>query len=185
MIDQASGKHLFLVLGLSLLFFSPILILIIPTMIPMTLYFEKYTWVYYTLGESYLVFGFGLATLIVCCAILFLGKLKKWAVSVGIILTVLACFLFYGSAVGFIAFADEGITYRGIFENEKKFFGWDEIGHVKIEQLVRGTPPEITFTLKDGEVLSFTENGHVRDIRGSMRAKFQKYNIPMEHTYAD
>ena len=52
MQNQVGGKHVFLVLGCCLILFSPVLLLVIPTVIPMTFYFEKYTWVYYTPKET-------------------------------------------------------------------------------------------------------------------------------------
>ena len=136
----------------------------------------------YTKG-NYWVFGFGLAILVLCCAILFIGNLKKWTIFVGIIFTTLACFLFYGSAMSFIVFADEGITYRGVFETEKKMIGWDDITHVVLEEVdpSKSGTSTFTFTLKNSEELSFIENSNISSIRGSMRAKFQQYNIPMEH----
>ncbi len=183
MLGQPSGKHLFLVLGCCLLGFSPLLTIFLPSFIPMTFYYEKYTWTYYTHMESYKVFGLGLLLLIISFAILFFGDLKKWAVIIGITLIVLSSYLFYGSALGYIAFADKGITYRGLFEIEKRMITWEDIKDVVIEEIVPGTPGNTTFifNLKDGEVLSFVETTHISNIRGKIRAKFQQYNIPMEH----
>lgn len=187
MSGQVSRKYIFLVLGCCLLGLSPLIILFLPLIIPMTFYFEKYTWTYYTHMESYWVFGIGLAILVISFAILFFGDLKKWAVIVGGILIAVSCYLFYGSALGYMAFADKGITYRGLFETEKKIIGWDEITEVTIEEVIPGTSGNSTiiFNLKDGEVLSFVETNNISNIRGHMRAKFQQYNIPMEHIDAE
>ena len=183
MLTQASGKHVVLVLGCCLIGFTPIILLFLPVFITMTFYYEKYTWTYYTHMESYWVFGFGIAALVISCAILFFGDLKKWAVIVGIFLIVLSSYLFYGSALGYIAFADKGITYRGLFETEKRMITWEDITDVVIEEVVPGTPGNTTFifNLKDGQVLSFVETTHISNIRGKIRAKFQQYNIPMQH----
>lgn len=187
MLTQASGKHVVLVLGCCLIGFTPIILLFLPVFITMTFYYEKYTWTYYTHMESYWVFGFGIAALVISCAILFFGDLKKWAVIVGSIFIALSCYLFYGGALGYIAFADEAITYREMFETEKKIIGWDDITHVLIEEVLPGKSGNstINFTFKDGEVLSFVETNQIQKIRGSMRAKFLHYNIPMEHIDAE
>ncbi|MEO4052830.1 hypothetical protein [Solibacillus sp. CAU 1738] len=187
MRSDAGFRHVFLVLGSCMLMFSPAIIFLIPSMIPMTFYFKKYTWVYYTPIESFIVFGVGLGILIVCCAILFFGRLKKWAVRTSIILALLAGILFYGSAMGYIAISDEGFTYRGIFEQKKQFSGWNEVAHAEIEEAARGTSDNATFifTFKNGDVLTLKETEHLRRTRAKMRAQFKINKIPVDYTEAE
>ncbi len=187
MRSDAGPRHVFLVLGACMLMFSPAIIFFIPTMIPMTFFFVKYTWFYYTPIESFVLFGIGLFILIICCFILFFGRLKKKSIIISVIFAFIAIVFFYGSAMGYITMSDKGFTYREVFQNKKKVYQWEEVVHVEIEAPAPGTNDNTTFTFafKDGKEIIFKETKQVRNTRSKMRAKFNIHQIPVDHTEAE
>ncbi|WP_042473482.1 Asp23/Gls24 family envelope stress response protein [Bacillus ndiopicus] len=184
MDNSVSYRYLFLIIGVSLLIFSPLIIFFIPSAIPMTFYFERYTWFYYTPMEAYIVFGIGVALLIACCALLFFGKKKKISIISSSLLLLVAIALFYGSSKCYIAMDDNGLTYRGLFESNKQHVGWENVKEIELIEVPEEEPGNSTFIigLDNGDVLTFKENVHVRESRGGMRAKYQEYNIPVTYT---
>ena len=187
MRSDAGPRHVFLVFGSCMLMFSPAIIFFIPTMIPMTFFFEKYTWFYYTPIESFVLFGIGLLILIICCFILFFGRLKKKSIIISVIFALIASIFFYGSAMGYITMSDKGFTYREVFQNNKSYYKWEDVAHAEIEAPAPGTSDNttFTFTFKKGEVITFKETKQIRNTRSKMRAKFKIHEIPVDYTEAE
>lgn len=187
MRSDAGPRHIFLVLGSCMLMFSPAIIFFFPTMVPMTFYFEKYTWFYYTPFESFVLFGIGLVILIICCFILFFGRLKKKSIIISVIFALIASIFFYGSAMGYISMSSKGFTYREVFQIKKTKYQWEDVLHAEIEAPAPGTSDNttFTFTFKNGEVITFKETQQVRNTRGKMRAMFQTFAIPVAYTEAE
>lgn len=187
MRSDAGPRHVFLVLGSCMLMFSPAIIFFFPTMVPMTFFFEKYTWFYYTPLESFVTFGIGLGILIICCLILFFGRLQKKSIIISSVLALIASVFFYGSAMGYITMSEKGFTYREVFHNKKTYFQWEDVAHAEIEAPAQGTNDNttFTFTFKDGEVITFKETKQIRNTRGKMRAMFTIHTIPVDYTEAE
>lgn len=186
MESNVSRRYIFFILGVCLLIFSPAIIFFIPSAIPMTFYFERDMWFYYTPLETYIVFGIGVALLIACCAVLFFGKKKKISIPSGVLLFIGAIVLFYGSAKCYIAMNDEGLTYRGVFGSDKKHASWEDIQEVELIEVPMNESGSSKFIveLKNGEVITFKETVHVQESRGGMRWKYEEYKIPVTYTDA-
>ncbi|WP_042473483.1 hypothetical protein [Bacillus ndiopicus] len=184
MVNNMSYRYAFFVIGTCLFIFSPLIVFLIPRMIPMTFYFVKYTWVYYVPTETFTVFAIGLAVLIMCCAFLFFGKMRKWSVITSSILLLAAIFIFYGSSRCYITMDDNGFTYRGLFEQQKQYAGWENVTQIERIEVPAGKSGNATYkvSLDNGKVLSFKENPFVQESRSKMRAKYNKYNIPVIYT---
>lgn len=184
MANRMPNRYVFFVIGTCLLVCSPILIFIIPRMIPITFYFVKYTWVYYVPMETFIVFAIGIALLIICCAILFFGKMRRWAIVSSGLLFCIALFMFYGSSRCYLTMADDGFTYRGLFEYEKQHVGWENVTQIERIEVPVGKSGNATYlvSLDNGDVLSFKEIPHVQEKRSKMRVKYGKYNIPVIYT---
>ena len=67
-------KLIFLVFAASLFIFSPLLILFGPLFFPITFFYEKYTWVYYTPSINNLLFGIAIGLLFLACLAILLIK---------------------------------------------------------------------------------------------------------------
>ncbi|KYG92090.1 hypothetical protein MHH70_03285 [Metasolibacillus sp. FSL H7-0170] len=184
MANNMPYRYAFFVIGICLFIFSPLIIFLIPRMIPMTFYFVKYTWVYYVPTEAYTVFAVGIAILIICCAFLFFGKMKKWAIISSSILFLTSIVIFYGSSRCYIAMDDNGFTYRGLFEQQKQYVGWENVTQIERIEVPAGKGGNATYivSLDNGDALTFKETAHVQEYRSKMRGKYGKYNIPVIYT---
>lgn len=176
-----SKRYIFFVLGTCLFVFSPLIIIFVPAMIPMTFYFVKYTWVYYVPKEAYTVFAISLFLVVIGCFLMFFGKMRKVPTIAAIIIFLLAITAFYGSSRSYIRMADNGFTYRSIFERHTKHAGWQDVAQIERIEPPAGEVDNATylFTLHNGEVLQLKENNHVQLARSKMRAKYSQYDIPV------
>ena len=94
-------KSLFVVFALCLFIFSPLLILLVPQFFPITFFYEKYTWVYYTPAINYLLCGIAIGLLFFACLVILLIKKYKIMIPIASVLTIGAIVLIVGSSVSY------------------------------------------------------------------------------------
>ncbi|MEC1177473.1 hypothetical protein P9B03_03170 [Metasolibacillus meyeri] len=184
MANNMSYRYAFFVIGLSLLIVSPLVVFFIPRMIPMTFYFVKYTWFYYVPFEAYVVFAIGIIILVICCALLFFGKMRRWTIISSGILSIVALVVFYGSTRCYITMDDNGFTYRGLFEQQKQYAGWENVTQIERVEVAAGEPGNATYHISfdNGDMITFKEDKFVQASRGKMRGKYSLHSIPVIFT---
>lgn len=182
MYQNAQAKHLFLVFGFCLFVFSPLLVVIVPAMVPMTVFFEKYTWVYYTPTVNHIFYGVGIFVLICICVLLLATDLKKWAVRTSIGLAVVALFIFIAGSSSYMKMSQQGIQIRTVFQVKEQLYDWSDIARAEYfenrPERKGGAYYEVHF--KDGEMYSFRETKHVLDARSKMKFMLDQNKIKLE-----
>ena len=105
-------KLIFLVFALCIIGFSPLLLLFIPLFFPVTLFYEKHTWVYYVPSINFLLFGIALALSVLTCLVILIINKKVWLYSLTSILTIATLISFVGGASSYLKITPEGMKYR-------------------------------------------------------------------------
>lgn len=130
MHNRAEPKHLFMVLGVCLFLFSPILIVFSPLIIGETIYFDRNNWVIYLPKINFILNGLSILLLIIAFVVLWLKGIRKIPIVLSILFAIASGIVFYGASLSFVTLSNEQITFREPFEQEKQMYAWTEIEHV-------------------------------------------------------
>ena len=187
MHNQPQTKLIFLVLGCLLLIFSPVLIVLVPLFFPVTFFFEKHTWVYYTPSTNHLLFGIAIGLLFLACLIILFLKNKFVMYSLTIILTVSSLILVVGSSVSYLKISQEGLKYRFPFQLEEQVYKWSELEKVEYYPLADNEPGRAKYvvTFKDGEMYQFNETTQVNMIRSSIKMMLAQNSVSFRNMDMD
>ena len=179
MHNKPQIKLVFIVFASCLLIFSPLLILLIPLFFPVTFFYEKYTWVYYTPSINHLLIGIAIGLLFLACLTVLLIKNFKIMLSIASILTIGAIILTVGSSVSYLKITSDGMKLRHPFEMKEAVYKWGELEKVDYYPILYGTGKatyEVTF--KDGESFEFSENGNILIIRSKLKMVLLQHDVP-------
>lgn len=172
-------KLVFIVFAACLFIFSPLLILFGPLFFPMTFFYEKYTWVYYTPPINYLLFGIAIGLLFLACLVIVLIKNYKIMIPIASVLTIGAIVLILGSSVSYLKITPDGVKLRYPFEKEEYVYEWTDIEKVEYYPVYYGTDrATYTFRFEDGTSFDVKEIGEVTFIHSKLKMKLFQYDIP-------
>jgi hypothetical protein len=176
-------RMLFLVFACCLLFLSPLIIVMGPLFIPMTFYFEKNAWFYYSPSINYYLFAGVVVLLIAACLIILIGKMKWWAITLSILLTIGAIVCVYGSATSYFKMTASGVTFSLPFSTEKNVYKWsqmEQFDYYSIDDNDTGRSYMIIY-FKDGNSYQLSETAQIEGARSSMNAMFRANNVTIKY----
>lgn len=130
MNNRAEPKHLFMVLGISLFLFSPILVIFSPLIIGETIYFDRNNWIIYLPKINFILNGLSIFLLVIAFVVLWLKGIRKIPIVLSILFAIGSGIVFYGASLSFVTLSNEQITFREPFEQEKQMYAWTEIERV-------------------------------------------------------
>ena len=179
MHNQPQKKLIFLVFGSCLLAFSPLLILFVPLFFPVTFYYEKHTWVYYTPSINFKLFGIALALLILTCIVVLIIKNKKLMYTLTSIIIISALVLFVGSALSYLKITPDGFKFRNAFQLEEQVYKWSDMETVEYYPLADNEQGRALYivTFKDGETYQFKETMDIDMIRSSIKTMLTQNDV--------
>lgn len=181
MVKNYEARHIFLAIGLGILVISPFLLLPLPTFVATNLHDPK-GWVIILPGKAYLLYAVGFLFLSASALILFIMNLSK-AAKINCIVGLLLSALFFASATQkYTSLADESISFKQSIWSERHSYAWEEVANVKYNQATDGFPI-YEFNFKDGNKITFSENGHIRMWRTAIEGKLKKHEIEFEKKY--
>ena len=165
-------RHVFLAIAIVILLISPILLLIIPANVADTLYFSPDNWGVIVPGSGYVLYIVAFLFLLLASAILFLLDIKKLSIILSIVFLLASGASFYFASATYITLSDESISYRTLFSKEKHTYNWNEIEKAFYYDRLPGDGfPKYEFFFLDGNNMTLSENGHVRELSGGIRGK--------------
>ncbi len=172
-------KLVFVVFASCLFIFSPLLILFVPLFFPITFFYEKYTWVYYTPPINHLLFGIAIGLLFFTCLAILLIKKYKILIPIVSLLTIGAVVLMAGASVSYLKITPDGVKIRYPFETVEHVYDWTEIEKVDYYPVLYGTDrATYTFTFIDGTSFDVKEIGEMVFLHSKLKMKFFEYEIP-------
>ena len=162
-------RHVYLAISIVVLLISPILLLIIPENVADTLYYSPENWGVIVPGKGYVLYIVAFLFLLLASAILFLLDIKKLSIALSIVFLLASGASFYFASATYIALSDDSISYRMLFSNEQHTYYWDEIEKAfYYDRLPGDGSPTYEFFFIDGNSLTITENGHVKELSGGI-----------------
>lgn len=165
-------RHVFMAIAIVILLISPILLLIIPENVADTLYFSPDNWGVIVPGNGYVLYIVAFLFLLLASAILFLLDIKKLSIIMSLVFLLASGASFYFASATYTTLSDNSISYRTLFSQEKHTYHWDEIEKaVYYDRLPRDGFPTYEFFFIDGNSMTLTENGHVKELSGGIRGR--------------
>ena len=165
-------RHVFMAIAIVILLISPILLLIIPANVADTLYFSPDNWGVIVPGNGYVLYIVAFLFLLLASAILFLLDIKKISIIISILFLLASGVSFYFASATYIALSDDLISYRTLFSQKKHTYHWDEIEKaVYYDRLPGDGFPTYEFFFIDGNSMTLSENGHVKELSGGIRGR--------------
>ena len=165
-------RHVFLAISIVVLLISPILLLIIPANVADTLYFSPDNWGVIVPGKGYVLYIVAFLFVLLASAILFVLDIKKTSIIISTFFLLASGVSFYFASTTYIALSDDSISYRTLFSKELHIYHWDEIEKVfYYDRLPGDGSANFEFFFIDGNSLTLTENGHVKELSGGIRGK--------------
>lgn len=181
MFKNYEARHIFLAIALGVLVISPFLLLPLPTFVATNLH-NPMGWVVILPGKAYLLYALGFICLFASSLILFILNLSKAAKISSLISLLLSVFFFAGAVQKYTSLADESISFRESIWSDRHSYAWEEVESVKYHQATDGFP-KYEFHFKDGNQVTFSENGHIRMWRTAIEGKLKKHAIELEKKY--
>lgn len=184
MYKRYEARHIFLVIGICILLFSPLIILLTPLLVNETLYFEKGQWVIYTPGVNYMLYGIGILFLLIACVVIYFFNVHKVAVGIGIVCTIVCGVLFYGASLSYVTISAEEISLRKSFSREIQNYRWEEIDHLMFYDRIEldNERGYYEFYFKDGKMLYVLQTGYfTQEITLYFDRKVREKGILFEH----
>ena len=179
MHNNPQFKLIFLVFAACLFIFSPLPILFGPLFFPITFFYEKYTWVYYTPAINHLLFGIAIGLLFFACLTILLIKNYKIMIPIASVLTIGAIVFILGCSVSYLKLTPDGVKLRYPFEKEEHVYEWPNIEKVDYYPVYAGTDrATYAFTFKDGTSFDVKEIGEMVFIHSKLKMKLFEYDIP-------
>lgn len=180
MHNEPQAKLIFLVFATCLVGFSPILLIFVPLFFPVTFFFEKHTWVYYTPSINFLLYGISLGLLVLACLVILIVNKKIWMFSLSSMLTIAALVLIVGGAISYLKITPDGMKFRYPFQIDEQIYKWTDMEKVDYYPLAENEPGRANYivTFKDGETYQFNETGDVILVRSSIKMMLNQNNVP-------
>lgn len=176
-------KHIFLVIAACAVLFSPIYILLMPSIVADTIYYDRESWLIYVPSINYWIFGISLFTFALC--FILLGLLKSWKISIptALIAFTVSLFTFYYASLSHISFNGDQISYRKMFSTEKEIYQWEELNKVSYYMVENNSEdlPYYKFYFHNGEMFTIKENTYVLEAASSIRWRVKEAEVPIEH----
>lgn len=176
-------KHIFLVIAACAVLFSPIYILLMPSIVAETIYYDRNSWLIYIPSVNYWVFGISIFSF--ALSFVLLGLLKKWKVAIptALIAFVLSVFTFYFASLSYFSLDGDQISFRKIFSTEKEIYQWDELEKVSYYMVENNSKelPYYNFHFNNGEMFTIKENNYVLNAASNMRWRIKAAEVPIEH----
>lgn len=183
MNNRAEPKHLFMVLGISLFLFSPILVIFSPLIIGETVYFDRNNWIIYLPKINFILNGLSILLLVIAFVVLWLKGIKKVPIVLSILFAIASGLVFYGASLSFVTLSNEQITFRQPFAQEKQVHSWEEIEQVTYfdNQDNLEAPQYFMIYFQDSEELKLVQNG-ILDVNTKIKidTKIRSHKIPFE-----
>ncbi|MFC5603697.1 hypothetical protein [Sporosarcina koreensis] len=174
-------RHIFMAIGLGILVISPFLLLPLPTFVATNIH-DPQGWVVILPGKAYLLYAFGFLFLSASALILFVLNLSK-AAKIGSIASLLFSAFFFVSAIQiYTSLSGESISFRESLWSDRHSYAWEEVEKVHFNLAADGFP-KYEFYFKDGNELTFSENGHIRMWRTAIEGELKKHEIEFEKKY--
>ena len=137
--NQPQIRLIFIVFASCLLIFSPLLVLLIPLFFPVTFFYEKYTWVYYTPPINHILIGIVIGLLFLACITVLLIKKLKIMLPIASILTIGAIIVTLGSSISYLKITPDGMKFRQPFSMKEEAYKWNELEKVEYYPILYGT----------------------------------------------
>jgi len=179
-------RHIFMVFGICILLVSPVFILLVPLSVVATKYSQLGSWITYTPGANYLLFGIGVLLVSLACLIVYFQSLKKNAIVGGLICMVLSGIVFYSSSLPYVTLSNEEISFRKVFSLERQTYSWDDLDRFVYYETPQQKEkrPYYEFYFSDGNMLSMYQNGHFTEIvQKNVHSKILLLGIEIEHIH--
>lgn len=183
MHERPQLRILFLVFAASLIFFSPLFVILGPMFFPITFFYEKHAWFYYTPTINYYLFGVAVFLVIVACILLLVTNLKKWAIALSTLLVIFSIVVVVGGAVSYMKMSSEGVTFQRVFQFEESFYKWSEINEAEYYSLdtQESGRPHFVIYFKDGNKYTFSETAHVQTARSSINMMLRANDVKITY----
>lgn len=177
------AKHIFMTIGICALFFSPIIVLIVPLALVEILYYQKGIWLTYTPKESFVAVGVAMFFIVLACALLWLSNVKKVAIGMSVVCLLFSTVLFYMASFPHVTLSDEKISYRTLFSKQEQTYSWNEIERF-LYYVVDKEDDGLSyyeFYFKDGEMLTISQNYYVSDIQMRLNQKVRSAGVNIDY----
>ena len=180
MYNQPKRKLIFLVFATCLLGFSPLLLLLGPLFFPVTFFYEKHTWVYYTPSINFLLFGIAIGLLFLACLVILIINKKILMYSLSSILTIAALALIVGGAISYLKITQDGMKFRYPFQIDEQTYKWSDMEKLDYYPLADNEPGRAYYivTFKDGETYQFKETMDIEMVRSSIKFMLARNDVP-------
>lgn len=181
MRNRAEPRHVFMIFGICLLVFSPLLILFMPMLIGETVYYDRYNWMIHLPKINFIVFGLSILLLIFACFTLWLMDIRRRSIFIAVIFSIGFGVLAYGSSLSFVTLSDDSVTYRETFSHDKKEQLWGTIKQIEYYDDLENEDkmPFYLFYFQNGKELKVVQNGLVtEEIRIKIDHKVRELTIP-------
>lgn len=181
MITSYSNRHIFMALGVGLVFLSPVLLLLIPSFIANSIHHTSGSWHVLIPKEGYITYGVAFILLCLAPFIVFIYDMKKNSIIIALTLVFLSGVFFFLASFHFISIGSQSLLYREGFFEEEYLYSWDDIKKAEYAEVPR-TDGFSTYNIffEDGNAVSLKENGIVRNYRRAIYAKLNERNIAVE-----
>ncbi len=170
-------------IGICVLFFSPIIVLIVPLALVEILYYQKEIWLTYTPKESFVVVGVAMFLIVLACALLWLLNVKKVAIGISVVCLLSSSVLFYMASFPHVTLSDEEISYRTLFSKQEQTYSWNELDQF-LYYVVDKEDDGLSyyeFYFKDGEMLTISQNYYVSDIQMRLNQKVRSVGVDVDY----
>ena len=182
MNNRAEPRHVFMVLGISLFLFSPLLIFFSPLIIGETIYFDQNNWIIYLPKINFILNGLSILLLVIAFVVLWLKGIKKVPIVLSILFAIASGAVFYGASLSFVTLSNEQIIFRHPFEHEKQIYAWEEIERVTyFDNQDNLEVPQYFMVYFQNRELKLVQGG-ILDVSTKMKidSKIRSHKIPFE-----
>jgi len=183
MYNRSEPRHLFMVLGICLFLFSPLLVIFLPLIVGETVYFNRDNWIIYLPKINFVLVGLSTLLLIIAFVIPWLKGIHKISIISAILFTVGSGVVFYGASKSFVTLSNDQMTFRQPFGQEKQIYTWEQIEHVKYfdnEDNIE-VPQSFMIYFEDGEKLELVQGGMLDiNTKTKIDMKIRSHKIPYE-----
>jgi len=186
MESLVENRHVILVIGICTLLLSPLIIIIGPTFIAQTLFYERGFWLIQASPANYILLTAGFVLLIAAFIFLWWKDIGKKTVIVAGILALGCVVLFYGAITSYEKITPSAITLKAPFV-EKKVLDWEEVE--KVDYFLykeHSNDRYFMFHFKDGSTWRLNQSGYVTsEVQSNIERKLNKLGIPYLLNYLD
>lgn len=174
------NKHVFLVIGILLPIFSPILLLMVPRTTAEILHKTNGVWEVFLTKENIIAYGIGILLLSIACLLIFFLNIRRISIVIGVILTLFGFSCFYLTSQSYKALGDESISFRPLSSFKDYNYSWDEVEKVIRTYYASDESLEYEFVFKDGERMKLKYDKYASLIWGRFTDKVREKNLIIE-----